>query len=62
MGTPPDPTVVRDAVNEAVNLDKVEAVGGSPLQFHWSDGHWTGIYTWEMLRLSCPCAICLPPD
>ena len=25
----------------------------------WSDGHSTGIYSWEILRELCPCSACL---
>lgn len=28
----------------------VSAVGSYAVQFHWSDGHSTGIYSWETLR------------
>ena len=36
----------------------VALVGGYGLRVQWSDGHGTGIYTFERLRLSCPCKIC----
>ena len=54
MGGPPDPRIVRDTVNEDINLESVQAAGSYALQFHWNDGHWTGIYTWEMLRQADP--------
>jgi DUF971 family protein len=38
----------------------VEPVGNYALNFHWSDGHSTGIYTFDYLRQLCPCAECLP--
>jgi DUF971 family protein len=38
----------------------VEAVGNYALNFRWSDGHSTGIYTFDYLRQLCPCAECLP--
>ena len=38
----------------------VEAVGNYALNFRWSDGHRTGIYTFEYLRRLCPCPQCLP--
>jgi len=38
----------------------VEAVGNYALNFRWSDGHSTGIYTFEYLRRLCPCPQCLP--
>lgn len=59
MDTPPDPAVVRDAVDPQLNLEKVEAAGSYALQFSWSDGHSSGIYTWELLRQACPCDECL---
>jgi DUF971 family protein len=33
-------------------------VGRYALRFDWSDGHTTGIYTWELLRGICPCPVC----
>jgi DUF971 family protein len=60
MGQPPDPKLVRDSPISELDLLKVETVGAYALQFFWSDGHSTGIYTWEMLRSACPCDDCLP--
>ncbi|MCB8916603.1 MAG: DUF971 domain-containing protein [Ardenticatenaceae bacterium] len=59
MGGPPDPRVVRDTPPGDLNLEAIERMGSYALNFRWSDGHWTGIYTWEMLRAACPCAACL---
>ena len=59
MGQPPDARQIRDAPITALDLESVEAVGAYALQFTWSDGHSTGIYSWEWLRLACPCAECL---
>ena len=42
------------------NLEQVETVGAYAVQFVWSDGHSTGIYSWELLRASCPCQECIP--
>jgi len=53
MGAPPDVALLRSAQNDDLNLESVEAVGSYALQFIWSDGHWTGIYTWEYLRQAC---------
>ena len=36
----------------------VEPVGRYALQFTFSDGHKTGIYTWEHLRRLCGCVAC----
>ncbi len=38
----------------------VAPVGNYALQFEWSDGHGTGIYTFDYLRKICPCPQCLP--
>ena len=38
----------------------VEPVGNYALSFSWSDGHRTGIYTFEHLRRLCPCPKCMP--
>ena len=59
MGTPPDPRTVRDLPNAGINLEGIERVGSYALQFRWSDGHSTGIYTWDMLRQACPCEDCI---
>jgi len=59
MGQPPDPAVVRDTPASGLTLDGLEAVGAYALQMQWSDGHSTGIYSWEMLRNACPCELCL---
>lgn len=39
----------------AVSLALVGAYG---LRVHWSDGHATGIYTFDQLRAACPCPRC----
>lgn len=36
----------------------VALVGAYGLRVHWSDGHSTGIYTFERLLASCRCARC----
>jgi ATP-binding protein involved in chromosome partitioning len=36
----------------------VELVGGYGLRVRWSDGHDTGIYTFEQLRADCGCVRC----
>ena len=42
---------------QAVN---VELVGRYAIQFTWSDGHSTGIYSFDTLREICPCSECAP--
>ncbi len=36
---------------------RVERVGEDALKVQWDDGH-DSIYPWELLRRSCPCAVC----
>jgi DUF971 family protein len=31
-------------------MQSVEPVGSYAIRIYWSDGHNTGIYTWELLR------------
>ena len=31
-------------------IDKMELVGSYAVRIHWSDGHSSGLYTWERLR------------
>ena len=33
-----------------IRPERVEAVGSYAVQFYWSDGHSSGIYTWDLLR------------
>jgi ATP-binding protein involved in chromosome partitioning len=37
-------------------------VGAYGLRINWSDGHSTGIYTFERLLAACPCARCATHD
>lgn len=37
-------------VREDVKLEGLEPVGSYAIQPSWSDGHSTGIFTWELLR------------
>lgn len=40
---------------------KIESVGRYALNILWSDGHSTGIYTFEQLRNLCECSQCKAP-
>ncbi|MCA9972962.1 MAG: DUF971 domain-containing protein [Anaerolineales bacterium] len=53
MGGPPDVERLHSSVNPELNLEAVHPVGSYALQFVWSDGHDTGIYTWDYLRQAC---------
>ena len=47
--------VIGSSVPADVHPLKVELVGRYALTIHWSDGHHTGIYSFEKLRTLCPC-------
>ena len=46
------------AVPADVHPVTIEPVGLYGLQIAWSDGHNTGIYTWETLAAGCQCVEC----
>ena len=39
---------------------EVTPVGKYAVKFKWTDGHESGIYSWEYLRRVCQCEICVP--
>lgn len=43
-----------------VEIQKVSPVGNYAVQLDWSDGHRTGIYSFDYLRSVCPCEVCRP--
>lgn len=50
--------LVPESVPEDVYPLAIEYVGRYALLFRWSDGHDTGIYSFELLRRLCPCQAC----
>jgi DUF971 family protein len=52
----PDPLKV--APTPSSEMRELNYVGNYAIQFVWGDGHSFGIYSWEMLRKMCPCALC----
>jgi DUF971 family protein len=42
----------------ALKMLAVEPVGNYAIRIDWSDGHKTGIYSYEHFRRICPCAEC----
>lgn len=42
----------------ALKMLNVEPVGHYAIRIEWSDGHNTGIYSFDHLRKICPCAEC----
>lgn len=56
---PPDPLRVVTAPQRGeVGIRRLVPVGAYAVQIVWSDGHDTGIYSFESLRSSCPCPDC----
>jgi hypothetical protein len=50
----------RGSIPAVLERVDVAPVGRYALSFKWSDGHSTGIYTFDYLRRICPCPQCLP--
>jgi len=48
------------SVPAGVRPVSVRLVGSYAIRIDWSDGHGTGIYTYEFLRAHCPCERCDP--
>jgi len=46
------------SVPKDVHALSIDPMGRYALHFNWSDGHSTGIYTYELLRKLCPCSEC----
>ena len=42
----------------ALKMLSVEPVGNYAIRIHWSDGHSSGIYSYDHLRSICPCGEC----
>jgi len=59
MGRLPDPEIFLVPALMRWNDLKLIPVGNYALRFVWDDGHDAGIYSWERLRLMCPCPECL---
>jgi DUF971 family protein len=64
-GTAPRPETAPAETNNPFQMYKpklkmlgVEPVGNYAIRINWSDGHNTGIYSYEHFRRLCPCAEC----
>ena len=51
-------TLDPDTVSKDVKALDQMPVGKYGVQFLWSDAHYTGIYTYKVLRAACPCISC----
>lgn len=47
-----------DSIPENIRASRAEMVGNYALAFGFSDGHGTGIYSFENLRKLCSCKTC----
>jgi DUF971 family protein len=47
-----------EIVDHNVDIRQAEVVGRYAIQFHWTDGHAEGIYTFDFLRSLCQCEVC----
>ncbi len=54
MGNVTPPSVVQNAPDLGIQLEQLVPAGAYALQPFWSDGHSTGIFTWELLRALDP--------
>ncbi len=55
----PDPLrIVTAPARGQVAIRNLVPVGAYAVQIVWSDGHDTGIYSFESLRRVCPCSTC----
>jgi DUF971 family protein len=41
-----------------IQATEVKPIGRYAINFAWSDGHDSGIYSYDFLRTLCPCPIC----
>lgn len=58
-GEPPRQTAqLLPMFKPAVKPEEVVPVGRYAIRFSFNDGHQHGIYSWEFLRLWCPCREC----
>lgn len=49
------------SIPDNLKTEKTELVGNYAISFQFSDGHSTGIFSFENLRKTCPCAACRQP-
>lgn len=53
-----EPLLVEAEIPQDVAPQSVQIVGRYAITIHWSDGHRTGIYPFDLLRALCPCEAC----
>jgi len=50
--------VIATNVPQDIRPLKIDLVGRYAMSIEWSDGHQTGIYSFDKLRKLCPCEVC----
>ena len=50
--------IALNKIPKDIRVLETAPVGRYALQFRWSDGHATGIYSFDFLRMICPCENC----
>jgi ATP-binding protein involved in chromosome partitioning len=50
--------IVLEFIDAKVRPQRIEPSGRYALQIHWTDGHSTGLYTFDRLRRLCECGEC----
>ena len=50
--------VIATSIPQNVRPLSIDLIGRYAISIQWSDGHNTGIYSFERLRAMCPCANC----
>ena len=58
FGEPPQPKTALPMFREPARPVEVTPTGKYAIAFTWNDGHHAGIYSWEFLRMVCPCSGC----
>lgn len=53
--------VILDQIPPGIGYTEVQLVGNYAMQIVFSDGHNTGIFSWDLLREICPCEGCRKP-
>jgi DUF971 family protein len=54
--------VQSENIPEDIRPLRLSPVGQYALHVEWSDGHSTGIYSFDLLRSICPCPVCRRQD
>ena len=50
-----------ESISEDIAARRWTLVGNYAVRLEWSDGHQTGIYSFDYLRKLCPCPQCYNP-